>query len=831
MSNPTRSLKRILNGRPDYNELLKPPRPDDEEPQQRKPAARHRVSPLKLLQNIPLMTGLVIVVVLFFVVLFGPLWAPENPYLVGTTTLTMVDGVLQSPPFPPSQANPLGSDQWGRDILSLLLYGTRNTLVAAVFITLARVLLGTILGIIAGWNQGKASDQAIMGTIGITTSIPLLLTGMLLIFALDIRRGIIVFLIALCIVGWGEIAQYIRGEFIILRQRSFIEGARAMGLTGAQTAIRHVLPNILPALVVITLLEMGATLLLLGELGFVGVFMGGGTAQESNFITSATIPDIPEWGAMMADSQVWARGRPWMVFYPALAFFLAVLGFNALGEGLRRLMERGSFNTNFILSKKMLLIVAVVVAATWYIVGHVGPAPSYAQLARTFDGDAALAAANTIVGFGDRRPGTPGNDQTADYIAARFEEYGMQPAGGGRSYFQAFETSLVESLSPPELALLDAAGQPLVQFAHLDDFAFRIDGHGGSGAATAPVTVITFDPQQRQWPVEGFAGMDLRDQIVLILGDNAPDGFVTEAMIRGARAVLIVEDNGYGLRDQVQLATLGQDYLRRPTLPVLAITPAAAEQLLAASGSSLAAVEDTIKAQAGQTPWQLAPLTTQAQVAVDLSEPRKVEMRNVLGMYPGQDVALNRELLVVLAPYDSLGDASADGTVFNAADESASAVATMLEIGRLWHEQDYTPRRTVLFVALTGSDLTYSGAEAFATNYGGPAATLVDVAGFSLARLATGGDQLEISDAPVRVADLFESNAGALDVAVQRGEPLTGRYQETLRRNLPVIVVQRAGSEVPLAGDTLDRLDPEKLREAGEAVNLTLITASRDATW
>ncbi|MCB0230681.1 MAG: ABC transporter permease subunit, partial [Anaerolineae bacterium] len=484
MSNPTRSLKRILNGRPDYNELLKPPRPDDEEPQQRKPAARHRVSPLKLLQNIPLMTGLVIVVVLFFVVLFGPLWAPENPYLVGTTTLTMVDGVLQSPPFPPSQANPLGSDQWGRDILSLLLYGTRNTLVAAVFITLARVLLGTILGIIAGWNQGKASDQAIMGTIGITTSIPLLLTGMLLIFALDIRRGIIVFLIALCIVGWGEIAQYIRGEFIILRQRSFIEGARAMGLTGAQTAIRHVLPNILPALVVITLLEMGATLLLLGELGFVGVFMGGGTAQESNFITSATIPDIPEWGAMMADSQVWARGRPWMVFYPALAFFLAVLGFNALGEGLRRLMERGSFNTNFILSKKMLLIVAVVVAATWYIVGHVGPAPSYAQLARTFDGDAALAAANTIVGFGDRRPGTPGNDQTADYIAARFEEYGMQPAGGGRSYFQAFETSLVESLSPPELALLDAAGQPLVQFAHLDDFAFRIDGHGGSGAAT-----------------------------------------------------------------------------------------------------------------------------------------------------------------------------------------------------------------------------------------------------------------------------------------------------------------------------------------------------------
>ena len=325
--------------------------------------------------------------------------------------------------------------------------------------------------------------------------------------------------------------------------------------------------------------------------------------------------------------------------------------------------------------------------------------------------------------------------------------------------------------------------------------------------------------------------MDLRDQIVLILGDNAPDDFATEALIRGARAVLTVEDDAYGLRDQVQLATLGADYVRRPTLPALAITPGAAERLLAASGSSLAAVQNSIEAQSGQTPWQLTPLASQAQVAVELSEPRKVELRNVMGMYPGQDVALNRELLVVLAPYDSLGDASADGTVFDAADGSASAVATMLEIGRLWHEQDYTPRRTVLFVALTGTDLTYSGAEAFATNYAGPAATLVDVAGFSLTHLAAGGDALEISDAPVRVADLFESNAGALDVAVQRGEPLTGRYQETLRRSLPVIVVRRANSEVSLAGDMLERLDPEKLREAGEAINLTLITASRDASW
>lgn len=830
MSQTTRSLKRLLNGRPDYGELLTPPRPDQQEPEPRKPAAR-RFTARKIVQNLPLMLGLAIVLALFLLVLFGPLWAPENPYLVGTTTLVMVDGEVQSPPFPPSPANPLGSDQWGRDILSLLLYGARNTLVAAVFITLARVILGTTLGIIAGWNEGKASDQAIMGAVGVTTSIPLLLTGMLLIFALDIRRGITVFLIALCVVGWGEIAQYIRGEFIVLRQRPFIEGARAMGLSGTQTAIRHLLPNILPALVVISLLEMGATLLLLGELGFVGVFMGGGTAQESNFVTSATIPDIPEWGAMMADSRVWARGRPWMVFYPALAFFLAVLGFNALGEGLRRLIERGSFNTSFLLSRKMFVIVAAVVAATWYIVGHVGPAPSYAQMASNFDGAAAVAEATTLVGFGDRRPGAPGNDQAAEFIAARFEEYGMQPAGGGQSYFQSFDSVLVEPLSPPELTLLDAGGQPLESFSHLDDFAFRIDGHGGSGAATAPVAVVTFDPLRRDWPVEIFAGMDLRDQVVLVLGDNAPADFATEAMIRGARGVLTVEEVGHGLRDQVQLADPSRDYVRRPTLPLLAISPEAAERLLAASGSGLAAVESRIDAQRSGEPWQLTPLPTSAQLQVQLSEPRAVELRNVLGMYPGQDVALNRELLLVLAHYDAPGDVSADGTVMQGADDSASAVAAMLEIARLWHDQGYTPRRTVLFVALTGSELTYTGAEAFATNYSGPAATLVDTAGFSLARLAAGGDVLEISDAPARVADLAQRSADTLGVSVQRGDPNAHGYQEELRRNLPVIVVQRSDSAVSLAADTLERLDPQKLREAGELINLALISASRDANW
>lgn len=842
MARQAKSLKRILDGRPDFSSLSIPPRPEEDPggglQAQR---ARRRVSARGFLSNLPLMLGLVIVAGLFLLVLFGPLWAPENPYLVGTTSLTMVDGELQSPPFPPSPQQPLGSDQWGRDILSLLLYGARNTLVAATFITVARVILGTILGIIAGWNEGEASDRLIMGTVGVTTALPLLLTGMILIFALDIRRGISVFLIALCVVGWGEIAQYIRGEFLVLRQRPFIEGARAMGLTGPAIAIRHILPNILPALIVISLLEMGATLMLLGELGFVGVFMGGGTQQESRFLVSATIPDIPEWGAMMADSRVWARGRPWMVFYPALAFFLAVLGFNALGEGLRRLIERGSVNTAFLLSRRMLAVLAVVIAATWYIINNVGPAPSYARLAQTFDGQAALAQANAIVGQGSRRAGEPGHEATAEYLAARFEEYGMQPAGGGRSFFHKVETRIVSPLSTPQLLLLDAAGQPLETFTHQQDFGFRIDGHAGSGAARAPVTALAFDPGRRTPANEDYAGLDLRGQIVLVLGSNMPAGFTTEALIRGAEAVLISEDDPARIRSDIQLADVEGDYVRRPTLPVLAITREAAARVLAAGGDCptaqtpdcVAGLEQRI-ADLRNDPdsfWQVQPVQAQVQLRVELGDPQEITLRNVLGYYPGQDVALNRELVVVSAHYDTLGNEADSSATYAAADDSASGLAVMLEIARLWHEQGYTPRRTVLFAAFDGAELTRPGAGYYAEAYGGPVGSLQPVAAFNLTRLGAGGDSLEISASPQRVADLLERSAGSLAIDVRRGDPQNHRYQQILADRIPMIVVQRSDSAVERRDDTLDRLSAGKLQEAGEAINLALIVVSRDASW
>ena len=286
---------------------------------------RHKPLYRNIFKNFPLIFGSIVVIGLFLIVLFGPLIAPINPYIASKHIVPHFDSEKDewiSPPLSPSEEYPLGTDEWGNDILSMLLYGARNTLVACAFITMVRLILGLILGAYAGWSEGSTSDQIIMGVIGVIMAIPMLISSMILIYALDIRRGLPVFIIALSVIGWTEIAQYIRSEFIVLRKMPYIEGARAVGAQNFTIAVRHVLPNILPQLLVIIFLELGAVLMLLGELAFIGVFIGGGSrialGDEMTGIQVITQSQVPEWGAMLAEGYRWLRAKPFIVFPPAL---------------------------------------------------------------------------------------------------------------------------------------------------------------------------------------------------------------------------------------------------------------------------------------------------------------------------------------------------------------------------------------------------------------------------------------------------------------------------------------------------------------------------------
>ena len=774
--------------------------------------------------NAPLLAGSAIVLAMFVVVLIGPLLAPENPYLAGQRSSMIIDGQFITPPFPPMHGLPLGSDQWGRDILSMLLYGTRNTLIACLFIAMSRLFLGSLLGMIAGWNEGRLLDRGIMSLVEWTTALPGLLTGMLLISALGIQRGIAVFIVALCFVGWAEIAQFIRSEFMILQRKPFIEGARAVGLDGVGIAIRHILPNILPALVIIAVLEMGAVLMILGELGFIGVFIGGGTWVQVGDTAVANIPDVPEWGAMMAGARQFARGNTWMVFYPALAFFLAVLGFNLLGEGLRRTVQRRGVSTAFILGKRMLVAVIMVVLAAAYIVTHVGPAPSYASLAQLFDAQLSMQhiAALTDPALEGRQAGSPSASLAAGYIADRFADYGLVPVGSLREFRIPMTTTLALPTLQPQLALVDDAGRVLDSFTFRADFGVEIKGHAGSGQAQAPVALICFGKVAPGY--QEYRGLDLRGRIVMYLADAAPSAFPSEALIRGALGILIVSQD---TTPQLQLSDPDGEYLRPPAIPMFTIQPLVADALLAAEQWSVLRMRAVTQAavQSGQV-WDLHALSARVRLSLSVGPPSDITSDSVAGMLRGTDAALNKQLVIVAARYDAEGR-QPDGSLLPGANDSASGVAAMLEILRLWKANGFQPRRSMLFAAWTGGDWAHSGAHEYADTLGQYTASET-VAVINLNGLGRGDGALAFQG-DSRLVELLTRCAESRGVGVGTGRLRLHSYQTAFAA--PTITVGWGDDQTPLAGDTRESLSAAKLADAGQVVNLALITLSREYSY
>jgi Zn-dependent M28 family amino/carboxypeptidase len=328
----------------------------------------------------------------------------------------------------------------------------------------------------------------------------------------------------------------------------------------------------------------------------------------------------------------------------------------------------------------------------------------------------------------------------------------------------------------------------------------------------------------------------------MVVGGNAPYDFDTEALIRGAQGVLIVS-NDVTPRNQV----LSSDYLERPTLPVFRITPATADAILAGDGLDFEAVREQIarlEEAGGDGPapgWTARELEARVRVRLQLQPPETVTLYNVLGMLSGADAALADELVIVSCHYDGLGQAP-DGTPYPGADGNASGVAAMLEIARLWQEQHFQPRRSVLFAAWAGGELPYSGAHyvhdrraGFITHYDVAAVIHLDRLG------GAAGDGLVVRSVGRRanLLDLLVSSAARLDVDVTQGLALRHHYQrlfsgqpgDQLGGRYGTLIATWGDPEPALADDTLDYLDPQHLSQAAQVVNLTLITAAHEPRY
>ncbi len=225
-------------------------------------------------------------------------------------------------PFPPQARFVLGTDELGRDVASRLLYGARISLLIAVVATSLTLVAGVTVGLCAGYFGGWV-DTALMRITDVVLSFPALLLAIALaaLFAPGLRSIFVV----IAVVGWTGVARTLRGEVLSLRERDFVASARALGATPSRLILRHLLPNVLPTILVMGALSTSNTVLLDAGLSYLGL--------------GVPVP-TPSWGRMLSDSQTYYRIAPWLMLFPGLAIVYAVVAFNLLGYGLLAITGR-----------------------------------------------------------------------------------------------------------------------------------------------------------------------------------------------------------------------------------------------------------------------------------------------------------------------------------------------------------------------------------------------------------------------------------------------------------------------------------------------------------
>jgi peptide/nickel transport system permease protein len=257
------------------------------------------------------MLGLVLVGALVAAAILAPVLAPHDPNAVDVVKKYMG----------PSREFPLGTDNLGRDILSRLLVGARLSIGTAVVAGLSIGVVGLVMGMLAGWLGGVV-DMAISRVVDILLAFPLFLlalgiTGL-------IGPGLRNITLSLVAVAWAGYARIVRSAVLSERGKPYVEAARAAGATEARILRKHVLPNVVAPVLVLTTIDMGVVLLAISGLSFLGLGVKAPT---------------PEWGSMLAEGRNYLDQGPQMTVFPGAVIFLMVLGFNLLGDGLRDALD------------------------------------------------------------------------------------------------------------------------------------------------------------------------------------------------------------------------------------------------------------------------------------------------------------------------------------------------------------------------------------------------------------------------------------------------------------------------------------------------------------
>ena len=270
----------------------------------------------QLLRRPLAVAGLTVITIAVLAAVFAPWIAPYPPDLQNFDGLT-----LEGAPLPPGGTYLLGSDLLGRDLLSRLIFGTQTSLVIGIVANGIAVFIGALIGITAGYFRGFIGG-VLMRFTDLMMAFPALLLAIVLAATFKPSLWIVAMVIAM--VNWVQIARVIYTETRSLVERDFVVAERALGAGSGRVLLRHILPHLVPTLLVYSTLGISTTVLLEATLGYLGV---------------GVQPPTPSWGNIIFENQTYFSSAPWLVFIPGAAIIVLALAFNLVGDALRDILD------------------------------------------------------------------------------------------------------------------------------------------------------------------------------------------------------------------------------------------------------------------------------------------------------------------------------------------------------------------------------------------------------------------------------------------------------------------------------------------------------------
>jgi uncharacterized protein len=446
-----------------------------------------------------------------------------------------------------------------------------------------------------------------------------------------------------------------------------------------------------------------------------------------------------------------------------------------------------------------------------YDPGTIAASGDLLDLAATFDVQSAMGLIEDLVGpsYLGRLAGSPQGHAAAEYIAARFAEYGLQPAGVSGSYFQDFEVPYTVLDGIPTLSSFDAQGTLIADYVLYEDFMPLVREYAGPGEGIGDTAWAN------ECEHDDFDGVDVVGGVVIChyvsLGEQT-----RQAVEHGAAALFLMIDPQ---ERRLDFAVPMRDAWLEEPLPTFWVSPSLVADLLQGSGRTL----DTLSMD--NTPGLLP-----TSLAFDIDVAREEVCpngeclgRNVLGMLPGRDPELADEVLIIGGHFDHMGEGP-DGTAWLGANDDASGVAVLLEIARSWHEQGYVPRRTVLFAAWDAEEKGLLGSIFYVEN---PRIPLEDTVGMiQLDMVGIGEETLSIGGSGL--LEEFSAAAEAFSIEYVTSDDGGSDHVPFMQAGVPAVALTWAANENTMAtyhgtGDTPEAIEPENLEMIGKITELATL--------